>query len=515
MTSSDLTYGFALFRDNHSMVTQMQVVPGHENNLLWTFEENGTYSIRSTEYSGPAGDGMVGAGCGRGHRVLQRRRERDGRREMSQTFTDTLVHGNERAFKPSSLTPLQKLTLLYVVFGLVCYAFAAIEGMFQILPAGGGDPNELDGVFYPDRYAMLTAHPLVGIFGSSYLLVMGAFTFLVPFLTKKPLWSFTLAQWTLRLIVVGVFTFWFDGFLTHYAPLYALTGRFPRTSISSNPWPGRSSSPVSRWSWSAPCSSCSTSSRPSPTPPTGGPPNPAASCWAMLLASPPSELLLHRQVVEEGRAGASGLAAGGGHRARHHVNVLFNAGIILFTGVLILVYMVSQVFGKSLKTSAVDSLLYKNWFWWGLDLVADGLVLVFVAGTWYLLAQLITGREVFMARWARFALGLELVVSWTVWSHHLLSDQSQPALLKMGSGEFVTAFELITQGLAFFITLVTLWLARPLEMTNPLEFLLGGLLGFALAVPAASCRPTPASTGSCTTRNGSSARTSTSRCWSA
>ena len=48
----------------------------------------------------------------------------------------------------------------------------------------------------------------------------------------------------------------------------------------------------------------------------------------------------------------------------------------------------------------------------------------------------------------------------------------------------VTAFELITQGLAFFIVLATLWAARPLKMTNPLKFLLGGLLGFALAVPA-------------------------------
>jgi cytochrome c oxidase subunit 1 len=79
---------------------------------------------------------------------------------------------------------------------------------------------------------------------------------------------------------------------------------------------------------------------------------------------------------------------------------------------------------------------------------------------------------------------VELVVSWTVWSHHLLSDQSQPAILKVVSGELVTAFELITQGLAFFITLATLWSARPLKMTNPLKFLLGGLLGFALAVPA-------------------------------
>jgi len=57
-------------------------------------------------------------------------------------------------------------------------------------------------------------------------------------------------------------------------------------------------------------------------------------------------------------------------------------------------------------------------------------------------------------------------------------------MLKVGSGEMVTAFELITQGLAFFITLVTLWKARPLKMTNELKFLIGGLLGFALAVPA-------------------------------
>jgi cytochrome c oxidase subunit 1 len=85
---------------------------------------------------------------------------------------------------------------------------------------------------------------------------------------------------------------------------------------------------------------------------------------------------------------------------------------------------------------------------------------------------------------ARAALLVELVVSWTVWSHHLMSDQAQPGILKIASGEMVTAFELITQGLAFFITLATLWSARPLKMTNPLKFLLGGLLGFALAVPA-------------------------------
>ncbi|MHB1194225.1 MAG: cupredoxin domain-containing protein [Longimicrobiales bacterium] len=59
VTSSDLTYGFGLFRSDHSMVFQMQVVPGHRNDILWKFEKAGVYSIRSTEYSGPRGVRMV------------------------------------------------------------------------------------------------------------------------------------------------------------------------------------------------------------------------------------------------------------------------------------------------------------------------------------------------------------------------------------------------------------------------------------------------------------------------
>jgi len=85
---------------------------------------------------------------------------------------------------------------------------------------------------------------------------------------------------------------------------------------------------------------------------------------------------------------------------------------------------------------------------------------------------------------ARAALLLELIVSWAVWSHHLLADQGQNNMMKLISGEMVTAFELVTQGIAIFITLVTLWSARPLKMTNELKFLLAGILGFMLAVPA-------------------------------
>jgi len=59
VTSNDLTYGFGLFRQDNSMLFQMQVIPGHRNDILWKFEKPGIYSIRSTEYSGPAGVFMI------------------------------------------------------------------------------------------------------------------------------------------------------------------------------------------------------------------------------------------------------------------------------------------------------------------------------------------------------------------------------------------------------------------------------------------------------------------------
>jgi len=57
--SEDLTYGFGLFRSDNSMMFQMQVVPGHRNDILWHFDREGVYTIRSTEYSGPKGVFMI------------------------------------------------------------------------------------------------------------------------------------------------------------------------------------------------------------------------------------------------------------------------------------------------------------------------------------------------------------------------------------------------------------------------------------------------------------------------
>ena len=389
----------------------------------------------------------------------------------------TLLHGNKGLVKESTMTSMQKLTLRYVVVGLIYYAFAAIEGMLMRIYA----VEPISAITESQYFGILTAHPLVGIFGSTYMIVFGAFTFLVPFLMKKPLWSYKAANWTWGLITFGTLTFWVDGFVSHYAPLYTLYWPLPADFEQFHPLSGAifiagiALIMVGTLIWVVNIFKTITY-----TPAGFEPVDGKAMLRSALGFTALGRLLRGKRMKDEEHLIPLPVAA----IARGTVDVFLNAGIILFSGVLILVYMVAELAGTSLEKSAVDALLYKNWYWWGLDLVADGLVLIFVAGTWYLLASLITGRAPFMQNWARAALAVELVVSWTVWSHHLLSDQSQPAMLKIVSGELVTAFELVTQGLAFFITLATLWAARPLKMTNPLKFLLGGLLGFALAVPA-------------------------------
>ena len=58
-TSADVTYGFGVFREDNSMVFQMQVLPGKVNEIIWKFDETGTFDVRSTEYSGPKHSDMV------------------------------------------------------------------------------------------------------------------------------------------------------------------------------------------------------------------------------------------------------------------------------------------------------------------------------------------------------------------------------------------------------------------------------------------------------------------------
>lgn len=390
------------------------------------------------------------------------------------SFVNTLLKGEGEVFNWRSLTPMQKITLRFVVFGLIYYAFAVIEGMLMRVFLA----HQVAFIDINQYYAILTAHPLVGIFGSTYSIVFGAFLYLVPFLMKKPIWSLKAAQSSFLFVAIGTFVFWFSGFISHYSPLYTLywplPADFKQFSIIGGTFfiAGIALVMVGTALFIINIFKTITYT------PEGWEKQPSWGLFASSVGISGISNLFKKNKKEH--LVSLPIAA----IARGTIDMGFNTAIILFTGVLILVYMIFAMFGIDLKHSAIDALLYKNWFWWGLDLIADGLVLIFVAGTWYLLATLITGKKLYMQNIARAALFVEMVVSWTVWSHHLLSDQAQPAILKVVSGEMVTAFELITQGLAFFITLVTLWSARPLKMTNELKFLLGGLLGFALAVPA-------------------------------
>jgi len=389
-------------------------------------------------------------------------------------FIDTFMNGEQGLFKHKTLTPMQKLTLQFVVVGLVYYLIVVIEGMLMRVHLM--DPSlVIPGAMTGDEqyFAIMTAHPLVGIFGSSYSIVLGAFLFLVPFLMKKPLWSVKMAQWTLWLIAIGTFIFWLAGFISHYSPLYTLYWPLPADFSQFSPLGGAFFILGIALVMVGTLLYVFNIFKTIAYNPKGQPKQPKGVLRSALgfkkLRNPDGSYYVPTPVAAI---------------ARGTVDTVLNAGIITFTGVLILIYMVAAILGHSLEKTAIDALLYKNWFWWGLDLIADGLVLIFVAGTWYLLATLISGKKIFMEKWARMALLVEMIVSWFVWSHHLMSDQAQPAFLKIFSGEMLTAFELITQGLAFFVTIATLWSARPLKMTNPLKFLLGGLTGFALAVPA-------------------------------
>jgi len=400
------------------------------------------------------------------------------------SFMNTLVNGTD--FDHKSLNALQKVTLRAVVMSFLFFGLVAIEGMIMRMVQVGPTAPLPEMFFHPAHYfSIMTVHPIVGIFGSTYQLVFGAFMFLVPFLTKKPLYSVKIANAVWLLITIGTAMSWIAAFIWQYAPLYTLY------------WP----LPADTNQFSV----------------VGG----IVFIVGVALIMVGTLLFIYniyatifaRVGIHKNKTTKELLISGFGIDGmlnlinklrgkppyskepalalpvvaifRGTVDTFLDAIVILSAGILVLVYLIFDASGHSLNVASVDALLYKNYFWWGLDLVADGLVLIYVAGSWYLLATLITGQKLFMENVARAALMLELLVSWMVWSHHLLADQGQPEMMKLISGEMVTAFELLTQGLALFITLVTLWKARPLKMSPALAYLLGGLVGFGLAVPAA------------------------------
>ena len=393
----------------------------------------------------------------------------------------TLINGVN--FKPDDLNALQKVTLRAVVMSFLFFGLASVEGMIMRMASVVPSIPPVHGE--PEHYfSIMTVHPIIGIFGSTYQLVFAAFMFLVPYLTKKPLYSVKLANIVWLLITIGSATAWIAAFIWHYAPLYTLYWPLPADTEQFKIVGGIvfiiGVALIMLGTF-------------------GFIYNIYATIFARVGVhknKTTKELLIsgfgidgmlnliHKLTGRPPYTKEPALSLPVVAIFRGTVDTFLDALVILGAGILVLIYLIADGVGSPLDMAAIDALLYKNWFWWGLDLVADGLVLIYVAGSWYLLATIITGQKLFMENVARAALMLELLVSWMVWSHHLLADQGQPEMMKLVSGEMVTAFELLTQGLALFITLVTLWKARPLKVTMELKYLLGGLVGFGLAVPA-------------------------------
>ena len=396
------------------------------------------------------------------------------------SWMNTLINGNEGGLKTDGLTPMQKLTLRAVIMGVLFYGLAVLEG--QLMRTQGVVP----GLFAEEHYfAILTVHPIIGIFGSTYLIVFGAFTFLVPYLMKKPLYSIKLGNWTWIAISGGAITAWLGGALFHYAPLYTLYWPLPVDFTQFDAIGGLVfivgiaviMFGTLGFIYNIFATVFYTED--------GHEKRPMKPLLISALGIDGFLNIWYKITGREPYAKEPAVSLPVVAIFRGTIDTFLDALVILTAGILILVYIIGDLSGIAMDYSSVNALLYKNFFWWGLDLIADGLVLIYVAGTWYLLAMMLTGKKLFMQNIARAALLLELVVSWMVWSHHLLADQGQPNILKLISGEMVTAFELITQGIAIFITLVTLWSAKPLKMSNELKFLLAGIFGFMVAIPPA------------------------------
>lgn len=161
------------------------------------------------------------------------------------------------------------------------------------------------------------------------------------------------------------------------------------------------------------------------------------------------------------------------------VDTTLNAFVIGGVGLLLTFFGTYYLFsGTSLSLSLIDPLIYKNVFWWGLDLIADGNVLIFIAGTWYLIVPLLLNRQLYGEPAVRTVILADLVISLFVWNHHMLADTPQPLALQI-QGQIFTWGELITMGLTMFAVLATIWKARPVKYSAPLKFVLASITGYA------------------------------------
>ena len=377
------------------------------------------------------------------------------------------------------------LTLRFVIVSLFFLGLGGIEG---VMMRGRVDNLNLPllGLTPQHFYAMLTAHPFVMIYGFAYMAVMGAFYFLVPFVLGRDIYSKKAANASFFLMIVGVMTVWTTTFITHYAPLYTLYWPLP-VAISTAGW-----NPVSILPFGVgmilifaavlafffnmfatiflPLRS-KASSQPKP-------------------AFVARELFVTAFNVDKLRAKIRGVPDYASKVFafpvfvvgvfRGCVDTTINAVIMGGVGVLLSLYGISYLIpSMALSPTLIDPLWYKNVFWWGLDMIADGNVLMFTAATWYLIVPLLLNRKLFGENVVRSVILADLLVSMGVWGHHMMADTPQPPSLLI-EGQIVTWGELVTMGLTIFAVLMTLWLARPVKYTAPLKYVLVSIMGYGI-----------------------------------
>ncbi|MEM3832508.1 MAG: cbb3-type cytochrome c oxidase subunit I [Thermoprotei archaeon] len=379
-----------------------------------------------------------------------------------------------------STLPIEKITLRYEIIALLFLAVAGIEGMMMRV--------ELDNIpllSYDHYFAVMTAHPIVGIYGWAYLAVMGAFYYLVPKLLNKELYSKKIAMIGLWMQTAGVIIAWSAGFFFRYGALYTLYWPLP---VAWNRF-----EPIGALTYSVGVALIEIS---------------VLLFIFNIFATIFSHKRREQKVIRNFLIAAFGIDALLGllNHIRHtkrlsnmdgagadppppvfivsvmrgSIDAVINSIVLIVAGLIILIYSISAIMGTYLNPQFVDPLIYKNWYWWGLDMIADGDVLIWTAGTLYLLAPLLANRALYGERVVRYVILADLIVSMGVWSHHLLSDRPQPAMLRLVSGQFITWGEFFTMGLSFFTALITLWFGRPIKSSMSLKFMLGAIFGFAL-----------------------------------
>ena len=382
------------------------------------------------------------------------------------------------------------LTLRFVVVALVFFALAGLEGTIMRFRIS----NMLTEFFTEKHfYAIMTAHPFVGIYGWAYMAVMGAFYFLVPYVLKRDIYSKRAAYASFWLMTIGVATVWATTFITHYAPLYTLYWPLP-AAIELAGW-----EPISLVAFGLGAAliilgvltfffnmfaTIFLPVRQQEVVANGGENVRAGAAYVA------KELLVTAFNLDKLRAKIRGIP--------NYVEKVFNYPVFVVAvfrgcvdttlnalvmggfGILIIIFGLSYLLpGAGLSFNIIDPLIYKNVFWWGLDLIADGNVLIFTAGTWYLLVPLLLGRPLYGESVVRTVILADLVVSLFVWNHHMLADTPQPLFLQI-QGQIFTWGELLTMGLTIFAVLMTIWLARPVRYSAPLKFVLASILGYGI-----------------------------------